>query len=82
MNEELKYVFTPGPMVSFRTARKISSYLVRAKLYPVEKSVGSFNCKEHVVRFAHMLIRRTVLHVRLQEKLTKIIIDLTAWRNA
>ena len=45
MNEELKHLFTPGPMVSFRSYRKISSYLVRAKLYPVERSVGSFNCK-------------------------------------
>ena len=45
MNEELKHLFTPVPMVSFRSFRKISSYLVRAKLYPVEKSVGSFNCK-------------------------------------
>ena len=30
-------------MVSFRSARKLSSYLVRAKLYPVERKVGS--CK-------------------------------------
>ena len=33
MNKELKHLFTPGPMVSFRSSRKISSYLVRAKLY-------------------------------------------------
>ena len=45
MNEEFKHVFTPGPMVSFRNSRKISSYLVRAKLYPVERSVESFYCK-------------------------------------
>ena len=30
MNHKAK----PGPMVSFRSARKISSYLVRAELYP------------------------------------------------
>ena len=45
MNEAPKHLFTPGPMVSFRSSRKISSYLVRAKLYPGERSVGSFNCK-------------------------------------
>ena len=39
MNEELKYVFTTGPMVSFRRSRKISNYFVRTW------SVGSFNCK-------------------------------------
>ena len=31
-------------MASFRSARKISSYLVRAKLYPLERRVGSFKC--------------------------------------
>ena len=35
MNEELKYVFTPGAIVSIRRTSKISSYLVRVKLYPV-----------------------------------------------
>ena len=32
-------------MVSFRNSRKICSYLVRPKLYPVERSVGSFISK-------------------------------------
>ena len=45
INEELEHLFTPGSMVCFRSSRNINSYLVRAKLYPVERSVGSFNCK-------------------------------------
>ena len=32
-------------MASFRSARKISSYLVRGKLYPLERRVGSFKCE-------------------------------------
>ena len=44
MNDEVKRVFTPKPMVSFRSSRKISSYLVRAKLYPIERTLGSFRC--------------------------------------
>ena len=32
------------PMVSFKSSRKISSYLVRAKLYPTERTLGSFKC--------------------------------------
>ena len=44
MNEEAEKVFTPGPMISFRSARKLSSYLVRAKLYPIERTLGSFKC--------------------------------------
>ena len=31
-------------MVSFRSPRKISSYLVRAKLYPLDRAVGSTKC--------------------------------------
>ena len=33
-------------MVSFRSVRKISSYLVRAKVYSLERTVGSFKCKK------------------------------------
>ena len=45
MNEDVKNVFTPAPMISFRSARKLSSYLVRAKLYPLERIVGWVRCK-------------------------------------
>ena len=38
--------FSPGPMVSFRSARRISSYLVRAKLYPLERFLGWKQCKK------------------------------------
>ena len=32
-------------MVSFRSARKLNSYLIRSKLYPLERTVGSYKCK-------------------------------------
>ena len=44
MNDEVKRVFTPKPMVSFTSSRKISSFLVKAQLYPIERTVGSFRC--------------------------------------
>ena len=46
MDDEVKRVFTPGPMISFRSSRKLSSYLVRAKLYPTERVVRSFKCSK------------------------------------
>ena len=46
MNDEVKDTFTPRPMVSFRTSRKLSNYLVRAKLYPLGRTVGSSKCKK------------------------------------
>ena len=42
MNKEVKEIFIPGPIVSLLMARKLGSYLVSAKLYPLERSVGSF----------------------------------------
>ena len=43
-DEIVKRVFTPFPMVSYRNARKLSSYLVRAKLYPLERKRGFYKC--------------------------------------
>ena len=44
MNEGVKKVFQPGPMVSFRSPRSLSRYLVRAKLHPMERKTGSCKC--------------------------------------
>ena len=44
MNQEVKNAFTLGPIVSYRSARKLSSYLTKAKLYPLERKVGSEKC--------------------------------------
>ena len=39
VDEEVIKVFHPRLMVSFRSARKVSSYLVKAKVYPLERTV-------------------------------------------
>ena len=44
MYEEVKKAFTPKPMISYRSFRKISSYLLRAKLYPINRIVGCHKC--------------------------------------
>ena len=44
MDKEIKKVFTPKPMILFRSARKIGSYLVRAKFYPIKRTTGSYKC--------------------------------------
>ena len=44
LDENVKEDFMPGPMVAFRSSRKLSSYLVRAKLYPLERMTGSCKC--------------------------------------
>ena len=43
-DESVKRIFIPPPMVSYRRARKLSNYLVRAKLYPLEKKRYCYKC--------------------------------------
>ena len=43
-NVEVQKVFSPPPIVSYRSARKIKDYIVRSKLYPVERKVGCRGC--------------------------------------
>ena len=45
MNREVKRTFTPQHMVSYRSAHKLNSYLVGAKLYPIERKVRLRKCK-------------------------------------
>ena len=53
LDENAEEIFMPGPMVTFRSSGKLSSYLVRAKLYPLERVTGS--CKCHGKRCAMCL---------------------------
>ena len=43
-DESVKRVFTPPPTVSYRSARKLRSYLVRAKLHPLKRKRGFYKC--------------------------------------
>ena len=38
-------MFSPAPFVSFKSTRNLKSYLVRSKIYPLERKVGSEKCK-------------------------------------
>ena len=42
--ETVKQVFTSPPMVSFQSAKKLSSYLICAKFYSLERKRSSYNC--------------------------------------
>ena len=43
---EVKAMFTPTPIISFRSTRKIKDYLVRAKVYPLERNIDSRKCNK------------------------------------
>ena len=57
MNDEVKKTFTPSPMISSRSSRKISSYVVRAKLYPLERTVGSSKCGKKICEVCDVFLR-------------------------
>ena len=38
---EVRTVFTPSPFVTYRSAQNLKSFLVRSKVYPSERTVGS-----------------------------------------
>ena len=41
-DESVNWILTPPSIVSYRSAKKLSSYLVRAKLYSLERKRGSY----------------------------------------
>ena len=91
LDENAKEVFMPGPMVTFRSSRKLSIYLVRAKLYLLERVTGS--CKCHGKRCAMCLnfnetstFTSSVTHetYKINHKFdcnSKCLIYLSAWKK-
>ena len=46
MDKEIKKAFPVATTVSLKSAQKLSSYLVRAKLYLLDRIVRSFKCNK------------------------------------
>ena len=63
MNEEVKKVFQPGPMVSIRSPKNLSSYLVRAKIQWKGRQ-DLVNARVIGVRYVSMYLKRK--HLRVQ----------------
>ena len=82
MNNEVKKVFTRKPMISFRSARK-ESYMVRAKLYPEERTKGSFKCGSKRCEVCLNVNETSTFDRQLQVKLisltTNFIVMINAW---
>ena len=72
MNEETKKVFFSRPMVSFRSPRKISSYLDRTKIYLLDRVAGLTNVVRKDVKYVLMSLKQihllAMLLARIQNK--------------
>ena len=77
---EVKAMFTPALMVSFRSTRKITDYLVRAKLYLLQRSVGSRKCNQSRCKVIILKVQISFL-AQLLVRHIKSIITLTVIVN-
>ena len=68
-------------MVSFWGARKLSSYLMRVKLYPRKRLVGSFKCYGKRCQVRMNVAERDTLLAQLTRKNMNFIIVLTTMTN-
>ena len=68
-------------MVSFQGARKLSSYLISAKAYPLERKVGSCGCGKKRCQFALILLKCIHLPALLPIRHIRLIICLIALKD-
>ena len=80
--KKLKRDFTTGPKASFLSARKINSYLVRTKVYPLERRVGSFKRGSKRCQVC-LNVMETLLLIRpIKSIMSLIVIEVPSrWNN-
>ena len=76
MNAEVEQTFTPVPMVSYKSVKKIGSYLARAKLYPIDRIVRSKGCGKNDVKYVLTYVKQILFLAKSLEKCLKLIISL------
>ena len=78
-DESTKWVSTPLPMVSYRSAKKLRSYLVRIKLWPLQRK-RSLGVAIQNVKFVLTLKRVTRLQEPLQVNHLRSHSTLKKWK--
>ena len=81
MNQQVKAVFSSRPMISFLGSRKLSSYLVRVKLYPLERVVGSCRCNANKCQVCSNITESDELSEQLIIRPIRQIISLTVMKS-
>ena len=83
MNKKIKRVFPPAPLNSFRSAKKLSSQLDRAKFYPLKKIVSSFQCSGKCVKLVIMqkkqLFTSTITGKFFEMSIKNLLVIITVW---
>ena len=65
-------------MILYRSARKIKDYIVRTKLYPLERNVGCAGCGNGICQVCKNIKVTDTFDSFTTKKATKLTINLTA----
>ena len=72
-DEEVKQVFSPSQLVSFRSVRTLRSHVVGSKIYPVgERPVGSRKCNKNRCQVCKNVIETETFQSFVDKKIYKI----------
>ena len=72
INPEIKDVFAFNPFVSFRAARTLRNFLVRAKIYPLQRRTGSCTCQKKSCRVCLNICESDQFTCSVDKKVYKI----------
>ena len=82
INAEVKQMFTSVPMVSYRSSGKLSNYLVRAKIYLIDRIVGSKGCGKKQCEVCVNVCEQILFLAQSLEKYLKSVVSLIVTRSA
>ena len=68
----VKALYTPSPFVSYRTSYSLKNHLVRAKVYPLERIVGSQKCNKSRCQTCNNVKESTTFQCSVDKKDYKI----------
>ena len=68
----VKALFTPAPFVAYRTGYSLKSHLVRAKVYPLERIVGSQRCNKPRCQTCRNVTETCTFQCSVDKKVYKI----------
>ena len=71
-DEQVKKVFSLAPFISFKNTRNFKSYLVRTKIYPLERKNGSEKCKSNFCLVYLNIFEKDILQFFQTKKKYKI----------
>ena len=84
---EVQKVFSPPPVVSYKSTRKIKDYIMRSKLYPVARKIGCGVCGSsgcQVCQSMHITDEFTSFTIKKRIKSTLVLtaminVSFTCW---